>query len=203
MEQVQQLLEQLDVPRGTLERLQRYAELLIEWQQRMNLVAPSTIDHLWQRHFQDSAQLAKLVPSGLNWVDIGAGGGFPAMVLAAMEWGSFTLVESIAKKCRFLETVKSELGLGDQVKIINDRIERIPSLQVNIATARATASLEKLIDWSLPHLLPGGVMLFPKGQSWAQEVQDAKRIFRFKLEDYPSETSPASRILLLRDIKKA
>ena len=74
---------EFDVSRETLARLDRYAELLTEWQQRMNLVAPSTLPHIWDRHFRDSAQLLAISGTGQRWLDIGAGGGFPGLVASA------------------------------------------------------------------------------------------------------------------------
>jgi 16S rRNA (guanine527-N7)-methyltransferase len=137
----------------------------------MNLVGPATLGDVWGRHFADSAQLAKLVPPGRRWLDIGAGGGFPGLVLAAMGYGEITLVDSIAKKCRFLEAVRDELGL--KAKIICARVEQLPTLGVDVATARAAAPLETLFDWALRHVRPGGLFVFPKGRRWAEEVEAA------------------------------
>ncbi len=190
-----------DVPRGTLDRLARYADLLTEWQGRMNLVGPSTLDDIWGRHFADSAQLARLVPKSAAWLDIGAGGGFPGLVLAAMSWGRFTLVESIAKKCRFLEAVRDALAL-DNVAIINARVEELPTLGVDVATARAAAPLDVLLDWGIRHVRPGGLYVFPKGRRWAEEVDAARTKFSFELETFPSMTDQDARILIARNLKR-
>lgn len=190
-----------DVPRGTLERLARYADLLIDWQARMNLVGPATLTDIWGRHFADSAQLSRLVPTGASWLDMGAGGGLPGLVLAAMGWGRFVLVDSIAKKCRFLEAVVEELALPD-VTVLNARVEQLPTLGVDIATARAAAPLETLFDWSIRHVRPGGSYVFPKGRRWAEEVDAARTKFRFDLEAFPSMTDPDARILVARNLKR-
>jgi 16S rRNA (guanine527-N7)-methyltransferase len=90
---------QFDVSRETLADLDRYAALLGEWQTRMNLVGPSTLPQLWQRHFADSAQLLGLSGVGRSWLDIGTGAGFPGLVLAILDpLAKLTLVESIATR---------------------------------------------------------------------------------------------------------
>ena len=191
-----------DVPRGTMERLDRYAALLEEWQQRMNLVGPATLPDIWGRHFADSAQLSRHVPAGRRWLDIGAGGGFPGLVLAAMDWGTFTLVDSVAKKCRFLEAVRDELGLVSSVSVVAARVEQLPTLGVEVATARAAASLDTLFDWSIRHVRPGGSYIFPKGRRWRDEVRDACAQFDFDLQAEPSMTDDEARILIVHNLKR-
>src|SRR3954469_14709601 len=85
------------VSRETAARLDRYVELLIQWQAKTNLVAPSTLPTLWTRHISDSLQLLKFAPLAKAWLDFGSGGGFPGVVLACamaeVEGGHVTLVE--------------------------------------------------------------------------------------------------------------
>lgn len=185
------------VPRGTDERLALYRGMLVEWQQRMNLVGPSTLAEVDKRHFGDSLQLADHVPAGQRWLDIGAGAGFPGLVLAAADHGHFLLVDSIAKKCRFLEAVRDALEIGDRVVVHCGRVEAMAPQAADVVTARATASLRRLLEWSLPHLARDGLCLFPKGRNWQAEVDEAARHFRFDLDPRPSRTDPDARILLL------
>jgi 16S rRNA (guanine527-N7)-methyltransferase len=193
---------EFDVPRGTMVALARYAELLVDWQGRMNLVGPATLEDIWGRHFADSAQLVRHVPQGQSWLDIGAGGGFPGMVLAAMGWANVTLVDSIAKKCRFLEAVRDELELRDRVSVVCGRVEGLPTLGVQVATARAAASLGQLLDWAIRHVRPGGLFVFPKGRRWAEEVEEAETRFLFDLETRDSLTDAEAKILLVRNLKR-
>src|SRR5258706_8477481 len=94
------------VSRETEARLDRYVDLLVEWQAKTNLVAPSTLPNLWTRHIADSLQLLALAPAAKVWIDLGSGGGFPGVVLAcALAETSGTmvhLVERNAKKAAFL-----------------------------------------------------------------------------------------------------
>jgi 16S rRNA (guanine527-N7)-methyltransferase len=168
----------------------------------MNLVSPSTLPGLWERHFLDSAQLAFHVEAGRRWLDFGSGGGFPGLVLAAMDWGQVTLVEAIAKKCRFLETVVADLGLGNAV-VVNARVEALPAQGAEVVTARATAPLATLFDWSVRHGAPGARWVFPKGRSWATEVEQARKAFRFDLDVAESRTDREARILLVTNLRRA
>ncbi|WP_207791732.1 16S rRNA (guanine(527)-N(7))-methyltransferase RsmG [Sandaracinobacteroides hominis] len=190
----EQFDSEFNVPRGTIDSLTGYEALLLDWQTRMNLVGPATLSDVWGRHFADSAQLSRLIPQGRSWLDIGAGGGFPGLVLSAMGWGQFTLVDSIAKKCRFLEAVRDELKLD--ARIICARVESLPTLGVEVATARAAAPLATLFEWAIRHVRPGGTFVFPKGRRWAEEVEDARKLFNFDLETHPSITDAEARILV-------
>lgn len=194
--------EQFSVPRGTMAKFDRYAELLTDWQGRMNLVGPATLPDIWRRHFADSAQVTRHIAAGHHWLDIGAGGGFPGMVLATLGWGRFTLVDSVTKKCRFLEALRDELDLGGQVVIVPARVEQLPTLGVEVVTARATADLARLFDWSIRHARPGGTFIFPKGRRWQEEVAGASKEFAFDLQSEPSMTDADARILVARNLKR-
>lgn len=185
-----------------MQQLTRYADLLLEWQQKMNLVGPATLSELWGRHFADSAQLARHASARQSWLDIGSGGGFPGMLLALLGAERVILVESIAKKARFLEALRDELGLQNRVLVLRQRIEQLPPLRVDVATARAVASLDRLLDWSLPHVRPGGLWLFPKGRRWQEEAGEAEKHFSFDLSLLPSMTDAEARILRVRNLKR-
>ena len=106
-----------EVSRETLEKLEIYAALLRQWQKTINLVAASTVDDVWHRHFADSAQLLALAPKGpLRWLDLGSGGGFPGLVvglmLAERDGCRLTLVESDSRKCAFLREAVRQTGLA-------------------------------------------------------------------------------------------
>jgi len=191
-----------DVPRGTFDRLLAYEALLREWQSVMNLVGPGTLDDVWGRHFADSAQLSRIVPAGKSRVDIGAGAGFPGLVQAAMGWGQFTLVDSVQKKCRFLLAVVDALELSSTVSIVCARIEALPTIGAEVATARAAAPLATLFDWSIRHVRAGGLYVFPKGRNWAEEVEIAERRFAFDHDLVDSITDADARIIVARTLKR-
>lgn len=195
---------EFNVSRQTSTKLSRYAQLLAEWQQIMNLVGPSTLPDIWERHFRDSAQLAELTPTLGHkpvWLDIGAGGGFPGLVLATLGAGEIHLVESIAKKCRFLRAVAEELQLEDAV-IHNDRVEAIPRFRADVITARACANLAQLFDWGLRFAASSTVWLLPKGAAAEDELAVARQRYVFEAELVPSRTNERGRIVVARGVKR-
>lgn len=205
-----------DVSRETLARLQTYAALLAKWQKTINLVSPKTLTHVWQRHFADSAQLYRLIPSGAqHLMDIGSGGGFPGLVLAIMAAEEHhsglarpsprvTLVESDARKCAFLREVARQTGIA--VDIMSTRIETISNCgtvaPVDVIASRALAALPLLFELVEPIFAPGSLALFLKGRTAEDEVAEARRSWDFKLELKPSLTMSEARIAVIRDLKR-
>src|SRR5438270_4221300 len=143
------------VSRETETRLDRYVELLLEWQAKTNLVAPSTLPNLWTRHISDSLQLLTLAPSAKRWVDLGSGGGFPGVVLACaladVPDATVHLVERIAKKAAFLREAIRVTGSPGAVHLadIGDTVERFGGA-VDCVTARGVAPLHQLVGFAEP-----------------------------------------------------
>ena len=192
-----------DVPRETLARCDIYAGLLNDWQGRMNLVGPSTLPHVWDRHFTDSAQLLPISGHGHSWLDIGAGAGFPGLVIALLDPAArVTLVESIAKKCRFLDEVVEKSGLAEQVQVENRRIETLQRQKFDIITARALAGLNQLFDWGLPYAGSGTRWILPKGMRVHEELDLAARVFAFDHQLVPSLTDADARIVVATGVKR-
>lgn len=188
-------------------RLRQYQTLLLKWQERINLISPSTAGDSWSRHFLDSLQVVGLLPqTPAVLYDLGSGGGFPGMVLAmACPHLSVTLVESDSKKCAFLQAVSRETGTA--VTIVNERIEAAArSLPApDIISARALASLPDLLSYSHPWVRqnPNLQAVFLKGARFEEEMAQAKTEgWLFHVKQKPSETDPAGRILWLSDIQK-
>lgn len=192
--------EEFAVSRETVERLQSYMALLREWQARMNLVGRSTLDDLWGRHIRDSAQLAHF-GRGL-WLDIGAGAGFPGLVLAALGAGQIHLVESTAKKCRFLAAAAAVLAVEDRISVVNGRIEAIPAFHADFITARACANVGQLFEWGLRFATPSTRWLLLKGETVEEEVTAARRLFAFESELRPSITDGRGRILVASGVRR-
>jgi len=202
----QEFQDAFNVSRETMERLDQYAVLLEKWNPAINLVSKSTISTLWQRHFHDSAQIIKLCDKeNCHWVDLGSGGGFPALVLSilALEFkpdDRFTLVESDVRKAAFLQTVIRNLDLN--AFVIVERIEKTPPLSADVLTARALASLANLLGYAHTHLGPKGVAIFPKGESYKKEIDEAVEVWNFDVEEFISKTNPTGAILKIGDIKR-
>ncbi len=196
--------EQFDVSRETLEKLEAYADLLRRWNRKINLVSPTTIDDLWSRHFVDSVQLFHLVEWKGHWVDLGSGGGFPGLVVAILgdQGGDrkMTLVEADLRKATFLRTVIRELELS--VVVVSERIEQAAPLSADVLSARALAPLVSLLGFAERHLAKTGKAVFPKGERAMEEVSLALEHWHFTCETHSSITDAKSTILCIGDIAR-
>lgn len=184
--------------------LVRYRVLLEEWNGRMNLVGPSAVESFWPRHAFDSAQLLPLAPKALRWADLGAGAGFPGLVLAILLKGlagaEVHLVESIAKRCRFLEAVTEALDLP--ARIHNARAENLKLTGIDVVTARACAPLSRLFGYARPVLRGKTVGLFLKGRDVESELAEARKSWRFEVELIPSRSDPSGRIVRVQGLAR-
>jgi 16S rRNA (guanine527-N7)-methyltransferase len=192
------------VSRETSGRLEKFDTLFLDWSSRHNLVARSTIDDRWRRHYRDSAQLYALIPAGAaSLVDLGSGAGFPGLVLAAMgaEAGlEVTLVESIGKKAAFLQAAIDAMGL-ETAAVIPQRIESITISPPDVVTARALAQLGKLLSYAHEFSTEKTVLILPKGQDVEGELTEAAKSWHMKVEKRPSVTNPGSAILVIRSLQ--
>lgn len=195
-----------DVPRETIDKLTRYAQLLEAWQSHTNLIAKSTLPEIWDRHFADSAQILRLAPATKVWLDLGSGAGFPGLVIAILgaNHANFIvhLVESTAKKCAFLAEVARQTEAPVEIHCMRvEELERSDkNLNPDVVTARALAPLPRLLELAAPWLRRGAKGLFLKGRDVDNELRDAERHFRFKAAMHPSLTSAESAILEVSDL---
>ncbi len=189
-----------NVSRETLARLKVYADLLLEWNERHNLVARSTLPDLWHRHILDSAQAEPLIPAEARTLaDLGSGAGFPGLVLAAMRPQlAVTLHESTGKKCDFLREAAQRMGLA--VTVSNARIEALPPSAFDVVTARALAPLPQLLSYAAPLMGPNSVCLFLKGQNLGSELTEAHKSWKMETSQVPSKTDPSGAILVVRKL---
>lgn len=190
------------VSRETLDCLDLYVESLLQWQSRINLIAPSTVNQIWQRHILDSAQLAELCPKARIWLDIGSGAGLPGLVIAIVMKGlaghHIHLVESNRKKAAFLQHMIQQLDLPATLHAerIEDVISRVHLVEV--VTARAFASLPDLLSISNLLLIRGAVGLFPKGRDLESELTDAQKVWHFSYRLHRSQTDRFAHIAEIR-----
>ncbi len=190
------------VPYETTQKLERYVELLNEWNGKFNLVAKSTLPEIWTRHILDSAQLKNHIPeSSETLADLGSGAGFPGIVLSILGVPQVHLIESIGKKANFLNTVVEELKLNAVMH--HGRAEDIKDLKVDVVTARAVGSLSDLLRLAKPMLKKDSLCLFLKGKSVDGELAESRRYQRYKLERHPSISDPSGSILLIRGLAPA
>ncbi len=199
--------EAFNVPRETIHRLTRFAELLAHWQKRTNLVAPSTLPALWSRHFADSAQLATLARTPRLWLDLGSGAGFPGLVIAILKTGTpdfrMHLVESNRKKCAFLAEVAraTKAPVDIHAMRIEDFAQSANRLAPNVVSARALAPLPRLFELAAPFFASGTRGLFLKGREAEAEVEEAKREWDFTAHLVPSLTAANSHIVEVSNLR--
>lgn len=184
--------------------LQKFADLVLKWQRTVNLIAPSTIPDIWERHIVDSAQLVEYIPENAKMlVDMGSGGGFPAIVLAIINKvvggpvERFYLIESDVKKSIFLREVARVFDLP--VQVINQRLECVVLENVDVVTARALKTVEELFVLGQGFITEQTTCLFLKGERVDEEL--AQNTHKCCIEKIPSRTHKKSYILKIGGVQ--
>jgi 16S rRNA (guanine527-N7)-methyltransferase len=196
-----------NVSRETWDRLQAFATMVRRWNAAINLVSPHSLGDLWVRHIEDSAQVFDFCPpAARHWADLGAGGGFPGLVVAILAQEArptlrVTLVEADQRKATFLRQAVRALAL--EVRIDSRRIEALPPLAADVVSARALAPLNDLVPLLARHLAPGGLAVLPKGVRHAEEVAVARRAWDLDIETHPSRSNADAAILIIRKFHRA
>lgn len=184
--------------------LEAFRLRLVEANAVMNLVGPDSLPDFWNRHVWDSAQLLDLAPEAKSWADLGAGAGFPGLVLSIMLKGRdgahVWLIDSLAKRCRFLREVVDALSLP--ATVIVGRAEA-QSVTCDIVTARAVAPMEKLLGYAQPYFQRGAQGLFLKGERAESELIEARKSWHFEAELAPSQSDVRGRIVTIRSLRRA
>jgi 16S rRNA (guanine527-N7)-methyltransferase len=195
------------VSRETAQRLDILAEQLAKWQRVKNLVSSKAMDTLWTRHIADSLQLLDLVPEAKSWLDLGSGGGFPGLVVAAAlaerPGASVILVESNARKCAFLREAARAMSVP--AKIVQSRLEDVIEDhvgKVDVVSARALAGLPELVEWTHKLLTTGTVGLFPKGLDLDRELTLTAKCWSMNSSIHNSLTDPSGRILRIHGVTR-
>ena len=177
-----------NVPRETIEQFAEYHSLLIQYQEKTNLVGSGTISNIWVRHFSDSAKLTSRIISfknnakrGIRVCDVGSGAGFPGLVCLLILSSQkkkiqMTLIESNKKKCQFLNLVKKKLMLS--VSIISERVEKVEE-KYDVIMSRAVAPLNILLRLLMPLSRKDTILLLPKGKNYQKEIEKAKKLWNF------------------------
>ena len=180
-----------------------FLERLTEANAVMNLVGPDSIPEFWNRHAWDSAQLLAVTPDALTWADLGAGAGFPGVVLAILLKGRpgahVWLIDSLGKRCRFLQTIVDELALP--ATVINGRAEE-QRLKVDVVTARAVAPMEKLLGYAQGYIRAGAQAVFLKGEKAEAELSEARKVWHLESDLSVSRSDPRGRIVTVRSLRR-
>jgi len=183
-------------------RFDAYRDLLLRWNDRINLISGETLADIDQRHIADCAQLAPLLPPDGPIADLGSGAGLPGIVLAILHPGrEIHLVEADKRKAAFLVEASAQVKLP-MVRVHACRIENAKLPPLVAITARALAPLVSLLPYAAKFLAPDGVAVFPKGKTAEKELTEAAQDWHFMVERFPSATNPEATILRLSNIHR-
>jgi 16S rRNA (guanine527-N7)-methyltransferase len=187
-----------DVSRETMSRLAAYVDLLKDAAAQQNLISPSTLETVWERHILDSAQLLRLAAADRTWADIGSGAGLPGMVLAILSSTPITLIEPRRLRADFLVQTAETLRLAN-VSVACAKVQRVQG-QFDVITARAVAPLDRLLPMA-NHLAKSSTLwVLPKGRSAQSELAQAQLNWHCNASVEKSCTDPESQILVLTKV---
>ena len=169
----------LDIDRSKIVKFYEYMNLLLEWNEKINLTAITEQNDIILKHFIDCLTIKKYLKDNDKIVDIGTGAGFPGIPLAIMsEANKFTLVDSLNKRVNFLNDVKEKIDLKN-IEAIHSRAEEFGQNKIyrekyDIAVSRAVANLSVLLEYLLPTVKVGGKVICMKGSQVQDEINEAK-----------------------------
>jgi len=188
------LIDTFDVSRETIAGLESFAALLRTENEIQNLVSAATLDSFWSRHVVDSAQLLRFPAAQGAWLDLGAGAGFPGLVVAVLRGGPTTLIESRRLRAQFLRRA-ADLLKAD-AEIIQSYAERVPARPFAVISARAFAPLPRLLEIAHRFSTEKTLWLLPKGRGAKSELEAVRDAWQgdFRLE--PSLTDDDAQIIV-------
>ena len=197
------LVATFNVPRETVERLDRFVELLRRENEVQNLVSRSSLDQVWNRHIADSAQLLLHAPSRPErWLDLGSGAGFPGLIVALLYPGSVTLVEQRTKRVDFLRRAASRLDLPSRTSIVQSRVETLQAPPFEVISARAFAPLEPLLALGERFATTKTRWVLPKGKNAKSELAAAESSWQGEFRLEPSLTGADSSIVVAEGVRR-
>jgi 16S rRNA (guanine527-N7)-methyltransferase len=185
-----------------LAQLEQYQKGLLDWNQRINLIAVSTEPTIATRHIQDSAQVVPLLPGEpASILDVGSGAGLPGLILAILApQHHYTLAEKVQKKAAFLSAMAKELGLAN-VTVHPARVELLKPHTYDVITCRAWANLTDILKLTRPLLSSKGCWCLLKGEAFQTELEACPQASKMTIERHRSITSPSGVVVRLTPAK--
>jgi 16S rRNA (guanine527-N7)-methyltransferase len=199
----QWLVSAFNVSRETLQRLDRFVELLREENGRQNLVSAASLDHVWGRHIVDSAQLLFHARDREGpWLDLGTGAGFPGLIVALLYPGPVTMIDERKKRTAFLEEAASVLALPEETRIVTGRAETAELPPADVISARAFAPLDRLLTIGQRFATPGTRWVLPKGRNAKSELDAARSSWQGEFSLEASLTDPDAQIVVAEGVSR-
>ncbi|MBT4989459.1 MAG: 16S rRNA (guanine(527)-N(7))-methyltransferase RsmG [Rickettsiales bacterium] len=190
-----------NVSRETFDNFALYVELVIEYNQKLNLIGKSTENDIWERHIIDSAQLLNFVNIENDTLyDVGSGAGLPGIILSIAGVKLTYLIESKQKKTDFLH-MASKFS-PNEIVIINERVENLTPIKDSVFVCRAFAPLNKIFSLCSNHIISSKKTIIPKGQNYLDEIAIARKDWSFNFSEHKTITSGESRILIITNLTK-
>jgi 16S rRNA (guanine527-N7)-methyltransferase len=201
---VEFFIKKFNVSRETIEKLNEYKDFLISSNKLLNLIGKITENHIFSRHFTDSAQIYDLIKDKSEIIDLGSGAGFPGVILKILmdyhkKDGNITLIEKSPKKCKFLQDLTDKLSLN--IKIVNLKIENFKLNKISTIVSRAFKNTVDTIDILFKNNDKIESIILLKGKTYQQELEEAKKKYTFDVEKFRSITSDESFIIKITNIK--
>ena len=195
------VIKKYNLSRNQIDLIDSYIHNLTKSNQIHNLVGPSTIDAVWDRHINDSLQLSEFIlQKKASIIDLGTGAGLPGVILYIFGYTNILLIDSKMKKINFIKEFAHEQKL--EIKTICTRVEKIKNQKFDFIICRAFAPLAKLLDYSRFFNKKNTSLLFLKGRSVKKEIHDAKKSFNFEYDLYPSQSEGDGYVLKINKFKK-
>ena len=213
---LKQLSEKIDVDitENQISKFYDYMNLLLEWNEKINLTAITKPDEIILKHFVDSMTVLRYLKEDKSIIDVGTGAGFPGVPIAIVNKNvSITLMDSLNKRILFLNDIKEKLNL-DNVKTIHSRAEDLGRNKLNrekydVAISRAVANLTTLSEYLLPFVKVGGKCICMKGANVQEEINESKKAIQVlggKIEKVDEFCLPGTdmkrNIIVIRKIKQ-
>ena len=203
---VEFFIKKFNVSRETIEKLNKYKDFLLSSNKSINLIGKTTENHLFSRHFIDSAQIYDLIEDKSEIIDLGSGAGFPGVILKILMdnnkiAANITLIDKSPKKCKFLQDLSDKLGLT--LKIVNLKVENFKFNKISTLVSRAFKKTVDTIDILLKNNDLIRHIILIKGKTYQQEIEEAKKKYTFDVEKFRSITSDESYILKITNIKRS
>ena len=192
--------ERLNIPvsASQLSKFDEFAELLLRWNRKFNLIGKSTENSIYTRHLLDSIQLFPYINELDTVLDIGAGSGIPSIPLAILMDAKIYACERIGKKCEFMRAARRTLEIQSRFEVLQEDINNIRSKNISfdIITSRAFSEIEEIIRLSLPLLKPNGRLVLLKNEADECKFLDLSKKYSVTFTNHKSITSPKGKIII-------
>jgi 16S rRNA (guanine527-N7)-methyltransferase len=200
----ERLVGELGVSRETLDRLELFVNHLTAESGRQNLVSRASLENVWSRHILDSAQLLRFAPrSAGSWLDLGAGAGFPGLIIAALRPDmAVAMVEARRLRVAFLEAAADILQLRRDTIISCAKVEQVEAAPFDVISARAFAPLERLLGLGERFATAKTRWILPKGKNAKTELDAAESLWQGSFRIEPSLTDADAGIIVAEGVRR-